>query len=313
MPRSPLRGRSFVSVNDLNIEEMHLVLEMAADVKRKQQRGEKSNVFEGKTLGLVFQKPSLRTRVSFEVAMNQCGGRGLYLSPGEVGLGERESVEDVASVLSRFVDAIAARVFGHDLVVGLAKHASIPVINALSDWEHPCQALADLQTMQERKGRMKGLKMSFIGDGNNVAASLALACAKVGMHFDVASPAGYELPAAIWDQAKADAAKTGAVLRQVRDPKDAAKGCDAFYGDVWASMGQEKEREKRVRDFKGYQINKELLAIANPECLVLHCLPAHYGEEITKDVSRIPQRAIWDQAENRLHAQKALLLLLLGY
>ena len=312
MPRSPLRGRSFVSVNDLNIEEMHLVLEMAADVKRKQQRGEKSNVFEGKTLGLVFQKPSLRTRVSFEVAMNQCGGRALYLSPGEVGLGERESVEDVASVLSRFVDAIAARVFGHDLVVGLAKHASIPVINALSDWEHPCQALADLQTMQERKGRMKGLKMSFIGDGNNVAASLALACAKVGMHFDVASPAGYELPAAIWDQAKADAAKTGAVLRQVRDPKDAAKGCDAFYGDVWASMGQEKEREKRVRDFKGYQINKELLAIANPECLVLHCLPAHYGEEITEDVLYGPQSAVWDEAENRLHAQKALLALVVG-
>ena len=313
MPRSPLRGRSFVSVNDLSIDEMNLVLDMAADVKRRQQRGEKSNAFEGKTLGLVFQKPSLRTRVSFEVAMNQCGGRALYLSPGEVGLGERESVEDVAAVLSRFVDAITARVFGHDLVVGLAKHATVPVINALSDWEHPCQALADLQTIQERKGRMKGLKMSFIGDGNNVAASLALACAKVGMHFDVASPKGYELPAAIWDQAKADAQKTGAVLRQVVDPKDAAKGCDAFYGDVWASMGQEKEREKRVRDFKGYQINKDLLAIANQECLVLHCLPAHYGEEITKDVSRIPQSAIWDQAENRLHAQKALLLLLLGY
>lgn len=313
MPRSPLRGRSFVSVNDFTIDEMNLVLEMAADVKLRQQRGETSKVFEGKTLGLVFQKPSLRTRVSFEVAMNQCGGRALYLSPGEVGLGERESVEDVAAVLSRFVDAITARVFGHDLVVGLAKHATVPVINALSDWEHPCQALADLQTIQERKGRMKGLKMSFIGDGNNVAASLALACAKVGMHFDVASPKGYELPTAIWDQAKADAQKTGSILRQVVDPKDAAKGCDAFYGDVWASMGQEKEREKRVRDFKGYQINKELLAIANQEALVLHCLPAHYGEEIAKDVSRIPQSAIWDQAENRLHAQKALLLLLLGH
>jgi ornithine carbamoyltransferase len=302
-----------VSVADLTIDELNLVLETAKDVKLRQQRGETSRVFEGKTLGLVFQKPSLRTRVSFEVAMNQCGGRALYLSPGEVGLGERESVDDVAMVLSRFVDAISARVFGHDLVTGLAKHATVPVINALSDWEHPCQALADLQTMQERKGRLAGLKMSFIGDGNNVAASLALACAKVGMHFDVASPAGYELPAAIWDQAKADAQKTGAKLRQVKDPKDAAKGCDAFYGDVWASMGQEKEREKRLRDFKGYQINKELLAIANPEALVLHCLPAHYGEEITKDVTRIPQSAIWDQAENRLHAQKALLLLLLGY
>jgi ornithine carbamoyltransferase len=313
MPRSPLRGRSFVSVNDLSIDEMHLVLETAKSVKLHQQRGEKSHVFDGKTLGLVFQKPSLRTRVSFETAMNQCGGRGLYLSPGEVGLGERESVEDVAMVLSRFVDAIAARVFGHDLVVGLAKYATVPVINALSDWEHPCQALADLQTIDERKGRWKGLKMSFIGDGNNVAASLALACAKVGMHFDVASPAGYEMPAAIWDQARKDAQKTGAILRQVRDPREAAKGCDAFYGDVFTSMGQEKEREKRLKDFKGYQINHELLAVANPEALVLHCLPAHYGEEITYEASRLPQSAIFDQAENRLHAQKALLLLLMGY
>jgi ornithine carbamoyltransferase len=300
-------------VNDLTIDEMNLVLATAADVKRAHQRGNPDHTFDGKTLGLIFQKPSLRTRVSFEVAMNQCGGKAISLSSAEVGLGERESVEDVAAVLSGYVDAIAARVFGHDLVVGLAKHARVPVINALSDWEHPCQALADLETIQERKGKLAGLKMSFIGDGNNVAASLALACAKVGMHFDVASPQGYELPAAIFDQCKKDAAKTGSVIRQVRDPKDAAKGCDAFYGDVWASMGQEKEREKRVRDFKGYQINKALLAQANAEALVLHCLPAHYGEEIEKDVSRIPQSAIWDQAENRLHAQKALLKLLLAY
>jgi len=313
MPRSPLRGRSYVSVNDLSIDEFRLVLDTAADVKRRQQRGEVDRTFEGKTLGLVFQKPSLRTRVSFEVAMNQCGGRALYLSPAEVGLGEREAVDDVALVLSRYVDAIAARVFGHNLVVDLAKYASVPVINALSDWEHPCQAIADLQTIEERKGKLAGLKLSFIGDGNNVAASLALACAKTGMHFDCASPTGYELPKALLDQCRADAQKTGSVIRQVRDPKEAAKGCDAFYSDVWASMGQEKEREKRLRDFKGYTVDKTLLAIANPEALVLHCLPAHYGEEIQRDVTRIPQSAIWDEAENRLHAQKALLLLLLGF
>jgi ornithine carbamoyltransferase len=313
MPRSPLRGRSFVSVSDLSIEELDLVLKTAADVKRAHARGEVDRTFEGKTLGLIFQKPSLRTRVSFEVAMNQCGGRALSLHSHEVGLGDRESVVDVATVLSGFVDAIAARVFGHHLVVDLAKHARVPVINALSDWEHPCQALADLQTVEERKGRLKGLKMTFVGDGNNVAASLALACAKVGMHFDCWTPKNYELPKAIFDQCKPDAEKTGAVIRNVYDKKEAASGADVLYTDVWASMGQEAEKEKRARDFKGFTIDRNLLGMANPECLVMHCLPAHYGDEITKDVSRIPQSAIWDQAENRLHAQKALLLLLLGF
>jgi ornithine carbamoyltransferase len=245
--------------------------------------------------------------------MNQCGGRALSLHSHEVGLGDRESVDDVATVLSGFVDAIAARVFGHDLVVGLAKHSRVPVINALSDWEHPCQALADLQTVQERRGKLAGLKMTFVGDGNNVAASLALACAKTGMHFDCWTPKNYELPKAIFDQCKSDAQKTGAQIRNVYDKAEAAKGADVLYTDVWASMGQEAEKEKRARDFKGFCIDKKLLGMANDECLVMHCLPAHYGDEIQKDVSRIPQSAIWDQAENRLHAQKALLLLLLGY
>jgi ornithine carbamoyltransferase len=311
MPRGPLHGRSFVSVNDLSIEEFDLCLRSAIDVKRRHYAGVVERPFEGKTLALVFQKPSLRTRVSFEVAMNQCGGKALYLSPGEVGLGERESVEDVATVLSGFVDAIAARVFAHKLVEDLAKFAKIPVVNALSDDEHPCQAIADLQTILERKGSLAGRKLAFIGDGNNVAASLALACAKTGTRFEVASPSGYELPSKYIDMCKADAKRTGAEIRNVRDPREAASGADALYTDVWASMGQEKEREKRLKDFKGYTIDRALLDKAKPEALVLHCLPAHYGEEIQKDVTRGPTSAIWEQAENRLHAQKALLQLLL--
>lgn len=312
MPRSPLRGRSFVSMKDLSVEEMRLVLDTARDGKRRHYAGIVEQPFAGKTLVLVFQKPSLRTRVSFEVAMNQLGGRGLYLSPAEVGLGERESVDDVALVLSRYADAIAARVFAHRLVEDLAKHSTVPVINALSDAEHPCQAIADLQTIEERKGNLAGRKLAFIGDGNNVAASLALACAKAGMRFEVASPAGYELPDEFVEASRQDAKRTGGDVRRVRDPREAASGADALYTDVWASMGQEKEREKRLKDFKGYTIDRALLDKAKPDALVLHCLPAHYGEEVQRDVTRGIQSAIWDQAENRLHAQKAILQLLVS-
>jgi ornithine carbamoyltransferase len=282
------------------------------DTARMMKSGRPSSVLKGKTLALLFEKPSLRTRVSFDVAMQQLGGHVVYLSPAEVGLGEREPVADVARVLSRYVDAIAARTFKHETVEELARWADVPVINALSDGEHPCQALADLLTIYEKKGRWRGLVLSFVGDGNNVARSLMLGSALAGMDFRIASPQGYGISTELVDKAKSLAAASGAAVACVESPQEAVSGADVVYTDVWTSMGQEKERAERQRAFSGYQVNAELLALALPDAIVMHDLPAHRGEEIADEVIEGPQSVIFDQAENRLHAQRAVLSLILG-
>jgi ornithine carbamoyltransferase len=264
----------------------------------------------GKTAALVFQKPSLRTRVSFEVAVLELGGHAVYLSPAEIQLGQREGVVDAARVLSRYVDAIIARVFLHSDVAGLAAHASVPVINALSDREHPCQILADLLTLYERYGTLRGVRLAYIGDGNNVAHSLALAAPGLGIDLRFACPDGYEPDPLIMDQALAGT-NSGAI-ELFRDPREAVQGADAVYTDSWYSMGQESEADVRAPVFGRYQINAQLLSYAAPNAIAMHCLPAHRGQEITDEVMDGPASAVYDQAENRLHAQKALLLRLLG-
>jgi ornithine carbamoyltransferase len=305
-----LRGRNFVEVCDLSTAELTELLSFAKELKAKTKAGEKNTSLDGKLLGLLFQKASLRTRASFEVAMAQLGGRAIYMSPAEVGMGKREAVDDVALVVSRYFDGIAARVFEHSIVAELAEHASIPVVNALSAGEHPCQALADVLTIQEWKGTVAGQRVVFVGDGNNVTISLALACAKLGASFVLAAPDGYQLPSE-FANTFAGVAEGGATYAQTADVREAAQGATVFYTDVWTSMGQEEERQKRLQDFKGFCIDADLVALGE-DAVVLHCLPAHYGEEITRDVSRSDRSAIWDQAENRLHAQKALLAKILA-
>jgi ornithine carbamoyltransferase len=307
--RGSLKGRSFVSMRDLSNNELAEALATAADLKRMARAGIPHASLQGKVLGMLFQKPSLRTRASFEVAMAHLGGQTVYLSPAEVGMGQREAVDDVAMVVSRYFDIVVSRVFGHDIIESLAEHASVPVINALSDGEHPCQILADLLTVQEWRGDLKGQTLSYVGDGNNVAVSLAYGCAKVGMHFNIAAPEGYQLSQDVIDAFHEEAKPTGATFFQTTDPREAAKDAHVIYTDVWTSMGQEAEREKRLKAFEGYLVDDALVALGD-DPIVLHCLPAHYGEEITRGVSRSPRSAIWDQAENRLHAHKALLTLL---
>jgi ornithine carbamoyltransferase len=269
-------------------------------------------LLQGKTLALLFEKASLRTRVSFDVAMQQLGGHAVYLSQAEVGLGQRESVADIARVLSRYVDAIAARTFAQSTLEALAKYASVPVINALSDDEHPCQAAADLLTIYEKKGRFAGLSLAFVGDGNNVAASLAQGSAMVGMSFAMASPDGYGLPAPVLAQAERLASQTGASVRVVTAPEEAVRGADIVYTDVWTSMGQEDQQGERLGAFAGYQVNQRLLSLAAPDAIFMHDLPAHRGEETVDEVIDGPQSVVLDQAENRLHAQRAILALLMG-
>ena len=266
----------------------------------------------GKTLALVFEKPSLRTRVSFHVAMKHLGGDCIYLSPPEVGLGQRETPGDVARVLSRYVDCIAARTFTQETVRELAEHSTVPVINALSDFEHPCQALADLLTVREKKGGLSGVTLAFIGDGNNVANSLSMAAGMTGMHFRIASPVGYEIAEAIAEKAERFAAESGGSFRQVTDPAEAVDGADVVYTDVWASMGQEREAAVRKEDFYGYTVDARLMGRAGRDAIFMHDLPAHRGEEVADEVIDGPQSAAFDQAENRMHAQKALLALILG-
>jgi ornithine carbamoyltransferase len=303
-----LHGRDLISMADLSLGDVQRVVDTALQTKN----GQSPSVLAGKTLALLFEKPSLRTRVSFDVAMRQLGGHVLYLSPAEVGLSEREPVADVARVLSRYVDAIAARTFKHETVEELARWADVPVINALSDGEHPCQALADLLTIFERKGRWRGLVLSFVGDGNNVARSLMLGSALVGMEFRIASPDGYRISGALVDKAEDLAAASGAGIACVQSAQEAVRGADVVYTDVWASMGQEGEQAERRRAFEGYQVNAELLALASPDAIVMHDLPAHRGEEIADEVIEGPQSVVFDQAENRLHAQRAVLALTLG-
>jgi len=303
-----LFGRHLVSVADLQPEELALVLRTAAEMKD----GRSELVATGKTLALLFEKPSLRTRVSFEVAMRFLGGECLYLSPAEVGLGQREPLKDVARTLSRYVACIAARTFSHSTVKELAAWSRVPVINALSDEEHPCQALADLLTILEKKGRLAGIRVAFVGDGNNVAASLCLAAAMSGMHFRIASPTGYGLPANVLELAGGFAKVAGGSIEPGLDPLAAIRDADVVYTDVWASMGQESEAAQRRRTFAGYQVTSDMMALAHPDAIFMHDLPAHRGEEVAEEVIEGPQSVVFDQAENRLHAQKALIGLLLS-
>jgi ornithine carbamoyltransferase len=303
-----LKGRSFTRVADWSRDELLSVLDLADDLKERQQRREEHHLLPGRTLAMIFQKPSTRTRVSFEVGMTQLGGHALYLAAGDLQLGRGETLRDTATVLSRYVDGIMIRTFDQDDVEELARHASIPVINGLTDISHPCQALADVMTIRERLGRIEGVRVAYLGDGNNVCASLMVACAKLGAPFVAASPEGYE----VWPEAVELAREAGGEVELTNDPREAATGADVLYTDVWTSMGQEEERERRLRDLAGFGIDEELVGLANDDAIVLHCLPAHYGEEITEDVLYGPRSAVWDEAENRLHAQKALLALVIS-
>jgi ornithine carbamoyltransferase len=302
-----LKGRSFTRVADWDRDELLQVLDLADELKRLQQAGEEHHLLPGRTLGMVFQKPSTRTRVSFEVGIYQLGGLGLYLSASDLQLGRGETIKDTAHVLSRYLDAIMIRTYAQSDVEELAAHASIPVINGLTDEAHPCQALADVMTIRERFGRFDGVKVVYLGDGNNVCASLMVACAKLGMDFVAATPPGYE-PA---EEVVLIAREAGGSVELSTDPRAAVAGANVLYTDVWTSMGQDAEREQRLHDLRGYGIDAQLVAHANADAIVLHCLPAHYGEEITEDVLYGPQSAVWDQAENRLHTQKALMALVI--
>jgi ornithine carbamoyltransferase len=307
-----MKSKDFLTIGDQTSDELWEMLNLAAQLKSEVKNGVRRPVLAGKVLAMVFQKPSLRTRVSFAVGMEQLGGTALYLSPEEVGLGTRESVPDVARVLSRFVDGIMARVFSHQDVETLAKYASVPVINGLSDFAHPCQALADLLTIWEHFGHLDGLTLAYVGDGNNVAHSLLMGSALVGMNVSLACPPGYEPSAKVLDKAKEIATNTGATIQVLQDPQAAVVGADVIYTDVWTSMGQEAEYQSRLKIFAPYQINAQLVAAANPSAIVLHCLPAHRGEEITADVIESSRSLVFEQAENRLHAQKAVLVLRMG-
>mgnify|MGYP001070056457 CR=1 FL=1 len=295
--------KDLLSVSDLSAEEISSLMEQAWVMKQKGTQA----LLSGRTLALLFEKPSLRTRVSFDIAMHQLGGYTVYLSPGEVGLGQREPIADIARVLSRYVDCIAARTFSHQTLLTLAKYSSVPIINALSDWEHPCQALSDLFTIYEKRGKFSGLTLAFIGDGNNVANSLLLAASLTGMNFHIASPPGYEIKKEILNQAQKFASSSGSQIKLSSEPREAVKNADIVYTDVWASMGQEAEVEKRRLAFSHYQVDDKLLALARGDALFMHPLPAHHGEEISPGLLDDPQSVVFDQAENRLHLQKALL------
>jgi len=302
-----LKGRSFTRVADWSRDELLEVLDLAAELKRLQQAREEHHLLPGRTLGMIFQKPSTRTRVSFEVGIYQLGGTGLYLSASDLQLGRGETIKDTAVVLSRYLDAIMIRTFAQSDVEELAANASIPVVNGLTDSAHPCQALADVMTIRERFGGLEGLKVVYLGDGNNVCASLMVACAKLGMGFVAATPADYRPE----EEAIRIAREAGGTVELVDDPRAAVAGADVLYTDVWTSMGQEEERDQRLKDLAGFGIDSDLVKQAGDSAIVLHCLPAHYGEEITEDVLYGPQSAVWDQAENRLHAQKALMALVI--
>ncbi|MFA5259783.1 MAG: ornithine carbamoyltransferase [Candidatus Omnitrophota bacterium] len=298
--------KDLLSLNDLNSDEVHFLLKEAVRLKADRHGG--SSVLKDKILALIFQKPSNRTRVSFEVGIHQLGGKCLYLGPGEISLGKRESTADVAATLSRYLDGIVARTFKHEDIVELSRTASIPIINGLSDLYHPCQALADLMSIREKFSELKGLKLAYIGDGNNVCHSLMLGCAKVGMQVTVATPPGYEPSSEIFNMAQKEAKHFNASVTMTHVPHEAAQGADVIYTDVWASMGQEEEHDARVKIFHDFQINSALISKAHDNCIFMHCLPAHRGEEVTAEVIDGPHSIVFDQAENRLHMQKAILL-----
>ncbi len=303
-----MKGKDLLSVSDLSSEDINLLL---SDTMVMKASGWLSSL-GGKSLALLFEKPSLRTRVSFEVAIQQLGGQAIYLSPEEVGLGKRESVTDVARVLDRYVDAIVARTFSHNTLEMLASHAKIPVINALSDWEHPCQVLADLFTIYEKKGGLQGLTLAYIGDGNNVAQSLLLAAALTGLNFRIASPKNYTIGKKILSIAQGYSIDSGATVLVTEKPTQAVLNADIVYTDVWTSMGQETEYKKRRQVFADYQINSKLMALAKEDAILMHPLPAHHGEEVAEGVLDSPASVVFDQAENRMHLTKALLVSIMG-
>ena len=306
-----LKGRHLLSPQDLSPDEIEAVLDKAVELKQKLRRGESHEVLHGKTLGMIFAKPSTRTRVSFETAMTQLGGHAIYMGTGDLQLGRGETIADTSRTLSRYVDAIMARLFKHEDIVELARNSSVPVINGLTDMLHPCQTLADLQTIREKKGKLKGLKLAWVGDGNNVCNSLLLGCTLVGMNISAACPKGYEPNAEIVKQAQKNAKHSGAKLEIINEPKKAVVGADVIYTDVIVSMGQDAERERKLKDFKGYQVNAELLKHAKRDVIFMHCLPAHRGEEVAAEVIDGPHSVVFDQAENRLHAQKAVLAMVM--
>lgn len=302
--------RDFLSLNALTIPEFSALLDQAEDARRHPQVY--AGALRGRTLALIFEKASLRTRVTFEVAMAHLGGSSMYLSPTDIALGKREAVADVARNLGRWVDVVAIRTFGQPILDEFAAATHIPVINALSDQEHPCQAVADFLTLREVKGSLRGLRLAYVGDGNNVAHSLAQAAAKTGVHLRIACPGGYEPSVSVIRSLRAEALASGAEIEIVPEPGDAVQGADAVYTDVWASMGQEHETEKRARIFNTFRVDRYLMALAKPDAVFMHCLPAHRGQEVTSEVLDGPHSVVLEQAENRLHVAKALLLALLA-
>lgn len=303
--------KHLLSLNDLTTEEIHDLLKLAEKLKKQNKEGVQHPILKGKTLGMIFSKSSTRTRVSFEVGMHQLGGYALFLSSNDIQLGRGETIYDTANVLSRYLDGIMIRTFKQSDVEDLAKFGTIPIINGLTDEMHPCQILADLQTIYEYKGKLEGLKLAYIGDGNNVAHSLLHGCAKTGMDIAIASPKGYECDAVYVDEAKETAKKTGSNVLLTHDPEEAIANADVVYSDTWISMGQEEQKEEKIKIFMPYQINSDLFSKAAQDAIFLHCLPAYRGYEVTEEIIDGPQSAIFDEAENRLHAQKAVLATLL--
>jgi ornithine carbamoyltransferase len=304
-----MKGKSLASLNDLTKEEIEQILKTSDLLKLQVYRGQEHPLLKGKTLAMIFEKPSTRTRVSFEVGMWQLGGYALYLGAGDLQLGRGETIADTAQVLSRYVNGIMARVFAHQTILDLVKYSRVPVINGLSDYSHPCQGLADLFTVYEKKGKLSGLKLAYVGDGNNVAHSLIYGCSKVGMTLVLGCPKGYEPDSQVVARGKEEAKRTGCEVIVTNDPKEAVKGADVIYTDVWASMGKEKEQEERVKIMKPYQVNHDLVRLAKEDYFFMHCLPAHRGEEVTNEVADSRNSVIFDQAENRMHTQKALMAL----
>ncbi|TNJ63401.1 ornithine carbamoyltransferase [Paenibacillus hemerocallicola] len=307
-----LKGRDFLGLVDYTPEEIRYLIDLAIDLKKKQKAGDGQQPLKGKTLGMIFEKSSTRTRVSFEVGMYQLGGHALFLSKNDLQLGRGETIWDTAQTMSRYLDGIMIRTYAHRTVIDLARGATVPVINGLTDRSHPCQALADYQTVLEKKGKLEGLKIAYIGDGNNMVHSLMMGAAKLGLHMAVASPEGYDPDSEVVANSRENAAQTGGSLLLTRDPKEAIADADVVYTDVWASMGFEAEQKEREIAFAGYQVNEELARYAKKDYLFMHCLPAHRGEEVSEGVLEGRNSIIFDQAENRLHAQKAVMAALMG-
>ncbi|OPA75639.1 ornithine carbamoyltransferase [Paenibacillus selenitireducens] len=307
-----LKGRDFLGLGDYSPEEIRYLIDLAIDLKQKQKNGEVYQPLKGKTLGMIFEKSSTRTRVSFEVGMYQLGGHALFLSKNDLQIGRGESIHDTAQTMSRYLDGIMIRTYAHRTVIDLARWATIPVINGLTDLSHPCQALADYQTILEHKGKLAGLKLAYIGDGNNMVHSLMIGAAKLGIHISIASPEGYDMDDTIIRQAQEIATVTGSKIVITRDPIEAVQDADVIYTDVWASMGFESEQQDREQAFKDFQVNEELVKHAKPDYLFMHCLPAHRGEEVSEGVIDGSNSIIFDQAENRLHAQKAVMAAILS-